>query len=199
MKCNECGSNKELYIYKDKVDCEVLCKECLINTSRIEEDVVVRYIDLMSNEVFYDKESLAEYVINRGYVNVISQEVFAYHDIDTDEYIDHDDDDELFNYIEEKYNAEIVDASECPCCGGMEKTLYLVTYEECREIMCLECFLEKYSIKIYHQKNSKLYNISIPFGNLTIDIDLETEENEVEKDIVGILNMIDNLSIEEIC
>ena len=141
MECKQCGSKKELYVFKDCCDCEVLCKSCLMETSFIEEEKVKKYINTYSNDVFFNKEDLLDFVIDGPEVEIQSEEVTVYHDFDLDEWIDYYDED-LIIYLEEKYNAVITEAV-CPECGG-EKDLYLVIDGDERNVMCMDCILEEY-------------------------------------------------------
>ena len=141
MECKQCGSKKELYVFKDCCDCEVLCKSCLMETSFIEEKKVKKYINTYSNDVFFNKEDLLDFVIDGPEVEIQSEEVTVYHDFDLDEWIDYYDED-LIIYLEEKYNAVITEAV-CPECGG-EKDLYLVIDGDERNVMCMDCILEEY-------------------------------------------------------
>lgn len=141
MECKQCGSSRELYVFKDCCDCEVLCKSCLMETSFIEEETVKKYINTYSNDVFFNKEDLLDFVIDGPEVEIQSEEVTVYHDFDLDEWIDYYDED-LIIYLEEKYNAVITEAV-CPECG-LEDDLYLVIDGDERNVMCMDCILEEY-------------------------------------------------------
>lgn len=141
MECKQCGSKKELYVFKDCCDCEVLCKSCLMETSFIEEETVKKYINTYSNDVFFNKEDLLDFVIDGPEVEIQSEDTTVYHDFDLDEWIDYYDED-LIIYLEEKYNAVITEAV-CPECGA-EKDLYLVIDGDERNVMCMDCILEEY-------------------------------------------------------
>lgn len=147
LTCNQCGtSRKDRYIFKDHFDCDVLCKDCLLKDCYIEIETVKRYVDVNSGDVFYNNDDLAEYVVDAGLVEIESQEVEVYYDYDNKEYIDNDED--LISYLEEKYSAIITDADRCPECGSLMQDLYLVDADrDNRDVMCLNCILEKYNIE----------------------------------------------------
>ena len=142
MECKQCGSSRELYVFKDCCDCECLCKRCLIQSCDVEEVEVKRYVDVNSREVFYNNDDLAEYVVDAGFVEIESEETTAFYDSDTAEYLE--DDEDLINYLEEKYDAAITDADRCPECGAVMQQLYLVIDEsgDFRTVMCEKCILE---------------------------------------------------------
>ena len=142
MECKQCGSSEEVYIFKDCCDCDCLCKGCLLDSCDIEEVSVKRYVDVNSRDVFYSDEELVEHVVDAGLVEIESEKTTVFYDSDTAEYLE--DDEDLINYLEEKYDATITDADICPECGAVLQQLYLVVDEsgDFRTVMCEECILE---------------------------------------------------------
>ena len=191
MECKQCGSKKELYVFKDCCDCECLCKRCLMQSCDVEEVEVKRYVDVNSREVFYNNDDLAEYVVDAGLVEIESEETTAFYDSDTAEYLE--DDEDLINYLEEKYDAAITDADRCPECGAVMQKLYLIEDGSERTIMCYDCLLEKYNVEREEIEDEDRIRFHIK------DKSMEVETWEAfEDDIFGALEELYEITITEL-
>lgn len=92
--------------------------ELLIRKLWYRKRVVEKFVDVLTDFVFYDKDELIGYILEMEEVNIQSEEAEIYYDNYSDEYIDGDEYD-LVAYIEEKYNAKILDANECQNVGRL--------------------------------------------------------------------------------
>lgn len=125
-------------------------------------------------------------------VNIQSEEAEIYYDNYSDEYIDGDEYD-LVAYIEEKYNAKILDANECPECGAVMQQLYLIEDGSERAIMCYNCLLEKYNVERKELEDED----RIRFWIKDKSMEVETWE-AFEDDIFGALEELYEITITEL-
>ena len=72
MECKQCGSKKEVSIFFDKHDCDVLCWNCLLESCGIEKRLVEKFVDVLTDFVFYDKDELIGYILEMEEVNIQS-------------------------------------------------------------------------------------------------------------------------------
>lgn len=192
MECKQCGSKKDVSIFFDKHDCDVLCWNCLLDSFSIEKKVVEKFVDVLTDFEFYDKDELIGYVLEMEEVNIQSEEVELYYNSFTDEYIEGDEYD-VVAYIEEKYNAKILDANECPECGAVMQQLYLIEDGSERAIMCYDCLLEKYNVEREEIEDEDRIRFHIK------DKSMEVETWEAfEDDIFGALEELYEITITEL-
>lgn len=192
MECIECGSKRDVYIFFDKEYSDVMCWNCLLGSCGIEKRVVEKFVDVLTDFVFYDKDELIGYILEMEEVNIQSEEAEIYYDNYSDEYIDGDEYD-LVAYIEEKYNAKILDANECPECGAVMQQLYLIEDGSERAIMCYNCLLEKYNVERKELEDED----RIRFWIKDKSMEVETWE-AFEDDIFGALEELYEITITEL-
>ena len=192
MECIECGSKRDVYIFFDKEYSDVMCWNCLLESCGIEKRLVEKFVDVLTDFVFYDKDELIGYILEMEEVNIQSEEAEIYYDNYSDEYIDGDEYD-LVAYIEEKYNAKILDANECPECGAVMQQLYLIEDGSERAVMCYNCLLEKYNVERKELEDED----RIRFWIKDKSMEVETWE-AFEDDIFGALEELYEITITEL-
>lgn len=192
MECIECGSKRDVYIFFDKEYSDVMCWNCLLESCGIEKRLVEKFVDVLTDFVFYDKDELIGYILEMEEVNIQSEEAEIYYNKYSDEYIDGDEYD-VVAYIEENYRAQILDANECPECGAVMQKLYLIEDGSERTVMCYDCLLEKYNVEREEIEDEDRIRFHIK------DKSMEVETWEAfEDDIFGALEELYEITITEL-
>ena len=73
MECIECGSKRDVYIFFDKEYSDVMCWNCLLESCGIEKRLVEKFVDVLTDFVFYDKDELIGYILEMEEVNIQSE------------------------------------------------------------------------------------------------------------------------------